>query len=67
MVDDTPPQSTMTRGCPADNTKDSCPNLPGFDSIHDFMDYSSDPCLTEFTPGQGDRARAKYREMRLGK
>ncbi|KXT02297.1 hypothetical protein AC578_249 [Pseudocercospora eumusae] len=67
MVDDTPPQSTMTVGCPADNTKDSCPNSPGFDSIHNFMDYSSDRCLTEFTPGQGDRARAKYREMRLGK
>ncbi|EME81335.1 uncharacterized protein MYCFIDRAFT_38561 [Pseudocercospora fijiensis CIRAD86] len=67
LVDDTPPQSTATRGCPAENTKDSCPNLPGYDSIHNFMDYSSDACMNEFTPGQGDRARAKYREMRLGK
>ncbi|EGY18913.1 hypothetical protein VD0002_g3509 [Verticillium dahliae] len=50
MVDDTPPESVATTGCPVG--KDSCPEQPGLDPIHNYMDYSSDPCLTEFTPGQ---------------
>ncbi|CAG7853122.1 Extracellular metalloprotease ARB_05317; Flags: Precursor [Serendipita indica DSM 11827] len=50
FVSDTPVQSTWTEGCPT--SKDSCDGLPGEDSIHNFMDYSTDACLTEFTPGQ---------------
>jgi hypothetical protein len=37
---DTPPQATATSGCPS--SKDSCPNDPGVDSVHNFMDYSDD-------------------------
>jgi hypothetical protein len=48
-VDDTPPQSTATSGCPA--SQDSCSG-GGVDSIHNYMDYSYDPCMTEFSPGQ---------------
>lgn len=55
MVSDTPVQSTETLGCPA--SKDSCPNLPGADSIHNFMDYSWDSCMTSFTPGQITRMK----------
>ena len=36
-VDDTPPQSTATSGCPT--TQDSCSG-GGIDSIHNYMDYS---------------------------
>lgn len=39
-VDDTPQQKTASQGCP--DTKDSCPNNIGVDSIHNFMDYSYD-------------------------
>lgn len=39
-VDDTPPQESATRGCPAN--KDSCPDQAGLDSVHNFMDYSDD-------------------------
>jgi hypothetical protein len=56
-VDDTPAMKIPTSGCPADGTKDTCPKDPGFDPIHNFMDYSYDQCYTQFTQGQAERAR----------
>ncbi|CCA72711.1 related to metalloprotease [Serendipita indica DSM 11827] len=67
FVSDTPVQSTWTEGCPT--SKDSCDGLPGEDSIHNFMDYSMDVCLTEFTPGQIARMHAQsdlYRKISRG-
>ncbi|KIS66992.1 uncharacterized protein UMAG_05774 [Mycosarcoma maydis] len=61
-VDDTPPQSTATSGCPAN--QDSCSG-GGPDSIHSYMDYSYDSCLTEFTPGQITRLQAAMDSYRL--
>lgn len=55
FVDDTPAMLVPTSGCPPDNTKDTCPKEPGFDPIHNFMDYSYDACYTQFTPGQAAR------------
>jgi Pregnancy-associated plasma protein-A len=49
FVDDTPPMREPTRGCP--EGKDTCAE-PGLDPIHNYMDYSDDPCYTEFTAGQ---------------
>ncbi|EAU87255.2 metalloprotease 1 [Coprinopsis cinerea okayama7 len=79
-VDDTPPQRNPTTGCPADDPtrppKNSCPapspdeeDLP--DPIHNYMDYSDDRCMNEFTPGQIERMHAHlatYRgiELRTG-
>ena len=40
FIDDTPRQSISTNGCPL--SKDSCPNSPGVDAIHNYMDYSTD-------------------------
>lgn len=40
FIDDTPKQSVSTDGCPVG--KDSCPDAPGVDAIHNFMDYSTD-------------------------
>ena len=54
-VEDTPAMSTPTSGCP--EGKDSCPDSPGVDPIHNYMDYSFDSCYTEFTPGQTQRAQ----------
>ncbi|KAG8753190.1 hypothetical protein FRC14_006326 [Serendipita sp. 396] len=56
-VADTPIQSAKTRGCPS--SQDSCPKSPGLDSIHNFMDYSDDRCMTEFTSGQAERMKAQ--------
>ncbi|CAG7993963.1 unnamed protein product [Penicillium salamii] len=64
-ISDTPQQSTPTDGCPAH--KDSCPDSPGADAVHDFMDYSSDVCYESFTPGQGERMRSMWSSMREGK
>ncbi|KAE8348059.1 hypothetical protein BDV28DRAFT_144430 [Aspergillus coremiiformis] len=65
FIADTPQQSRPTEGCPGQ--KDSCKNLPGFDAIHNFMDYSSDECYESFTPGQVKRMRSMWLGMRDGK
>ncbi|KAE8306483.1 extracellular metalloprotease [Aspergillus transmontanensis] len=65
FIADTPQQSKPTEGCPAQ--KDSCPELPGFDAIHNFMDYSSDECYDSFTPDQVSRMRSMWFAMRDGK
>jgi len=49
FVDDTPAEQSPEYDCTAG--RDSCP-APGLDPIHNYMDYSDDVCLTEFTPGQ---------------
>ncbi len=64
FVADTPDESEPTTGCPADNTKDSCP-APGWDPIHNYMDYSYDPCYTQFTDGQAERAADQYMFWRV--
>ena len=48
FVDDTPPMRVPTRGCP--EGKDTCLE-PGLDPIHNYMDYSDDPCYNQFTAG----------------
>lgn len=64
-IADTPQQSTPTDGCPS--RRDSCPDSPGLDAVHDFMDYSSDVCYESFTNGQMQRMRNMWSTMRAGK
>jgi len=40
------------------------PERPGFDPIHNFMDYSYDTCYFEFTPGTGQRMRDAFAYFR---
>ncbi|KAJ0122475.1 metalloprotease MEP1 [Diaporthe amygdali] len=58
QVADTPAQSGSSLGCPVG--RDSCPDSPGLDPIHNFMDYSDDTCTTEFTPGQSERMHQQF-------
>jgi hypothetical protein len=53
-ISDTPQQKSGTVGCP-NLGRDSCVKKKGLDPIHNFMDDSSDVCLTEFTQGQRKR------------
>lgn len=55
-VDDTPYEEAPAFGCPVG--RKTCSGTPGDDPIHNYMDYSQDSCLTEFTPLQIARVRA---------
>ncbi|KAJ3516501.1 hypothetical protein NMY22_g14196 [Coprinellus aureogranulatus] len=59
FVDDTMPEGIPSQGCPEGRI--TCPvddaTQGGVDPIHNYMDYSVDSCMTEFTAGQMDRAR----------
>ncbi|CAH0043467.1 unnamed protein product [Clonostachys solani] len=62
LVDDTPAQASASAGCP--KGRDSCPLKPGLDPIHNYMDYSSDECYSEFTNGQIDRIHSFWDRYR---
>ncbi|KAJ4258995.1 hypothetical protein NW762_008083 [Fusarium torreyae] len=62
LVSDTPAQAKQTSGCPA--RMDTCPNQPGDDPIHNYMDYSDDICYEEFTPGQQTRIHTAWTTYR---
>jgi hypothetical protein len=64
QVSDTPPQGTATSGCPVG--KDTCSG-GGVDSIHNWMDYSTDACMDRFTTGQNTRANALFSQLRSGR
>ncbi len=64
-VDDTPQEDNGNNISSCNNT-DTCPNDPGMDPVHNFMTYTDDACLDEFTTGQGDRMEDMIATYRPG-
>ncbi|KAG6866513.1 hypothetical protein C0991_003057 [Blastosporella zonata] len=60
-VADTPPEASPAFGCPIG--RDTCSG-GGVDPIHNFMDYTDDSCMTEFTAGQAARAKSQVATYR---
>ena len=61
-IDDTPAEFVPAFDCPVG--RDSCTRLPGLDPITNFMDYTDDSCMFQFTAEQAFRADGMFAQYR---
>ena len=63
LVKDTPAEASPAFGCPTG--RNTC-TAAGLDPITNFMDYSDDSCMNQFSPGQNTRIDNQVTRYRFG-